>query len=311
MSTTAALQKKKHVRAGHRGSATKAIGRAEAQLSSTVPDVDKLSQLKLTLSEKLETLKILDTEILDMVDEGDMVNEIEQADEFKEGVYAILVKIERILSPPPATGSAPVTRALIADPSPSTSGGGRVKLPKLTISPFGGDLTKWMPFWESYCVAIHDNPSLSKTEKFNYLRSLLQHSALDSISGLSLTAANYEEAVAILKKRFGTKQRIVTKHMDALMSIEVVTSSSNLQSLRRLYDNVELHTRSLKSLGVDSNSYGALLASTLMSKLPQDLQLLVSRKIGESEWGLDEVMGVLGEEIQARERTTAVSAKKH
>jgi DNA-binding MltR family transcriptional regulator len=101
MSTSA---EKKRVRAGHRGSATKAIGRAETKLTAGTPDLDKLSQLKLSLEEKLETLKISDTEILGMVDDRDMVEEIEQADEFKEGMYAVLVKIERSN---PATGPAP------------------------------------------------------------------------------------------------------------------------------------------------------------------------------------------------------------
>lgn len=58
--------------------------------------------------------------------------------------------------------------------------------------------------------------------------------------------------------------------MDALMSMETVTSLSNLRALRRLYDNVELHIRGLKSLGVEFKSYGTLLASTLLNKLPQD-----------------------------------------
>ena len=34
----------------------------------------------------------------------------------------------------------------------------------------------------------------------------------DAIAGLSLTAANYEEAVAVLKARFSNKQRIVNRH---------------------------------------------------------------------------------------------------
>ena len=98
------------------------------------------------------------------------------------------------------------------------------------------------------------------------------------------------------------------------MNLEAMTSSNNLKALRRLYDQVELHTRSLKSLGVESSSYGGLLASVLLNKLPQDLQLFVSRKIGESEWKLDEIMRVVEEELGARERTTAIavnSIKKH
>ena len=91
------------------------------------------------------------------------------------------------------------------------------------------------------------------------------------------------------------------------MNLDMVTSSTDIKALRRLYDHIESHTRSLKSLGVESGSYGGLLASVLLNKLPQELQLLVSRKIGESEWKLDDIMRVVGEEIQARERTAATT----
>ena len=101
--------------------------------------------------------------------------------------------------------------------------------------------------------------------------------------------------------------------MDALICLEAVTSLSNLKGLRWLYDDdVELHTRSLRSLGVEPTctctSYGGLLASVLMNKLPRELKLLVSQLIGEEEWKLDERMKLMVEEIQARERTTIMSS---
>ena len=43
------------------------------------------------------------------------------------------------------------------------------------------------------------------------------------------------------------------------MNLDTVTSSTNIMALRRLYDHVESHTRSLKSLGVESGSYGGLV----------------------------------------------------
>ena len=185
-------------------------------------------------------------------------------------------------------------------PAPASHTAGvssQVKLPKLMIQPFSGELTEWTPFWESFHTAIHDNPALSPVEKFNYLRSLLRRTALDAVAGLSLSAANYQEAISILEKRFGSKQRIITKHMDALMCLAAVTSPNDLKSLRGLYDGVELHTRSLKSLGVDPDSYGELLTSVLMNKLPHGLQLLVSRQIGEDNWKLEIIMKVLAEEL--------------
>ena len=132
-------------------------------------------------------------------------------------------------------------------------------------------------------------------DKFNYLRSLLQGPALTAIAGLALTAANYTEAVTILEKRFGW-------HMDVLLNVTPLTSSSSLKTLRQLYDTVESHVRGLKSLGVDSGTYGSLLSSVLMNKLPQELRLIISRKVGDADWELDRLMAVLEEEVQTRER---------
>ena len=68
---------------------------------------------------------------------------------------------------------------------------------------FNDDHTKWITFWDSYKSAIHDNRELTDVEKFNYLRSLLEHSAHEAIAGLTLSSANYQEAVDILHKQFG------------------------------------------------------------------------------------------------------------
>ena len=56
---------------------------------------------------------------------------------------------------------------------------------------------------------------LTDVNKFNYLKSLLHRSAKDAIAGLSLTAANYKEAVDVLQRRFGDKSHITAKHMQA------------------------------------------------------------------------------------------------
>ena len=306
------LGRKKRVRAGHRAAATKIIRRSEELLSETTLDKDQLTQLKMALAEKMEVLKLLDAEVLDMVEDDAIAGEIEQTDDFKEGEHVAMIRIERALAPPPVTAvPAPVDprdRHATTDPPATPRPTSNVKLPKLNIPPFNGELTAWTPFWESYQAAIHTNSGLSDTEKFSYLRSLVQQVALDAISGLSLTGANYREAITILEKRFGNKQQIIAKHMDALLNAEAVVSH-NVKSLRRLFDFVETHVRSLKSLGVTSDSYGGILASVLLSKLPQDLQLIVSRKIGGDEWNLNGMMNVIEEEVRARERTTAASAQ--
>ena len=108
-------------------------------------------------------------------------------------------------------------------------------------------------------------------------------------------------------KRFGNKKQIIGKHMDALLSIESVTSPQNVRALRKLYDHLETHIRGLRLLGVESESYGSLLASVLLKKLPSELQLLINRQLSSDDWTLQTLMGTLEEEIKARERTLASS----
>ena len=71
---------------------------------------------------------------------------------------------------------------------------------------------QWEPgLNDSYEAAINSSSSLSKVEKFNYLRSYLEGEALHTVSGLSLTNDNYEKALKLLKDRFGNPQSLVIK----------------------------------------------------------------------------------------------------
>jgi hypothetical protein len=294
---TEALTKKRRIRAGHKASATKTIRNIEDLLSSSAPDKARLSLLQLTLKEKLETIKTLDSEVVELIDdEGLLADEIEQADSYRETAFAALIRINQSsVTPPVATG----VHAPIAPSDPRSS---RVKLLKLQLRSFGGDLTKWVSFWESFESAVHDNKDLSDIEKFNYLSSLLERSAREAIAGLALTSTNYHQAIDTLKRRFGSKQQIVNKHVDTLLQLEGVTSSQNTRALRRLFDNISSHVRSLRSLGVGSDAYGTVLCPVLLAKLPADLQLIISRKVSESDWNLDPLMEAVEEEITARER---------
>ena len=306
------LAKKKRICGGHKASATRIMEQIKDILADRdvwedeTSDTSRLLQLKLSLEEKLTTLKLLDEEILDLLEEVEEVAaEIEQADEFKEKIYAAIINIGKCCESrnPPSGGHSG------SSPRRVRSHGAQVKLPKLVIHNFGGDITGWTTFWDSFESAIDRNPGLSEIDKFNYLKSLLEKSAVEAISGLTLTADNYKEAVSILKKRFGNKQQIIAKHMDILLKTEAVSSHHNLKGLRHLYDIVESQVRGLKSLGVESSSYGSILFSVLLQKLPPELRLILSREIREDDWNLDSLPKQMEEEIKARERAMPPSTQ--
>jgi len=91
--------------------------------------------------------------------------------------------------------------------------------------------------------------------------------------------------------------------METLLNIDPLMSDQNLKGLRKLYTDVEANTRSLKALGVEPETYGAMLASVLLGKLPPDLRLIVGHKTADAELTLTSLQEVVEEELTARERT--------
>ena len=178
--------------------------------------------------------------------------------------------MDQFLKATPPTPDASTPTVAAATP-PTDVHVNRIRLPKLQLRSFNGDLTRWTAFWESFESAVHNNSELSEVEKFNYLNSLLERSAREAVSGLALTTANYSKAIETLKRRFGCKQLIINKHMDALLQVEAVTSSQNSRGLRKLLDGVNSHIHSLQSLGVEQGSYSSLLCLVLVGKLPPDM----------------------------------------
>ena len=89
----------------------------------------------------------------------------------------------------------------------------KVKLPKLELKPFDGNILNWQPFWDSFQSSIDSNSNISPVDKFAYLQSFLSPSASKCISGLTTTAENYNEAVELLKQRYGNTQVLINPHM--------------------------------------------------------------------------------------------------
>ena len=88
--------------------------------------------------------------------------------------------------------------------------------------------------------------------------SLTALPTMPSLHGLTLSTANYQQAVEVLCKRFGNKQVIISNHMDTPMNtpmnMDAVSSDRHIKDLRRLYDKTESHVHSLKSQTEDSPS---------------------------------------------------------
>ena len=116
------LARKKRVRAGHKSSATERVG--EMLASGESLDLAKLNQLRMSLKEKLEEVKVLDGEILSLVKDDEVDDEIGQADLYKEKIYFNLVLIEkasRPLAPAAVVTTPPSSTVAAAAPTSTTT----------------------------------------------------------------------------------------------------------------------------------------------------------------------------------------------
>ena len=130
----------------------------------------------------------------------------------------------------------------------------KVKLPKLELKPFDGNILNWQPFWDRFHSSIDSNSNISPVDKFAYLQSYLPPSASKYIFGLITTAENYNEAVELLKQRYGNTQVLINAHMQQFVSLPVIKSVNDVKGLRKLYEKVESSVRNLKTLDVDPSS---------------------------------------------------------
>ena len=283
--------------------ATRRIKEVEDTFTATLePEVLRLDQLKLGSQSTLDALKDVDKELMPHLDPADIVTEIEQSERVRDEIFGAIVKLERSLAKRPMTHPPTPTRAAVA---PVVT----AKLPKLILKSYSGSLTGWSAFWDAFKTAVHDNPGLGNVDKFAYLMSLLEGTARESVAGLALTDVNYTEAIAILERRFGDKERIKACHIEQLMGLESVSSEHNLLELRRLYDRTESNIRGLKTIGVGADAYGALFIPFFMKELPSELKLSLTRKVSATDWNIDKILEVLREELEARERALGTDTK--
>ena len=75
-----------------------------------------------------------------------------------------------------------------------------VKLPKIVLRKFSGDPLGWKSFKETFEAAVHGSDSISNIEKFTYLKTYLDKSALPAIEAFPLTNENYTTAWQLLNK---------------------------------------------------------------------------------------------------------------
>ena len=129
------------------------------------------------------------------------------------------------------------------------------------------------------------------------------------VEGITLSENNYRKAFDLLEERYGNKQLIIASHVNQLLRLEKIRTVKIVQELRNLFDQIESHVRSLCTLNVMSEHYGPLLIPLILERLPDEIKLQISRRLGTDNWQIEEFMNTLKLEITARESCNFMKAQ--
>lgn len=218
------------------------FSKIDDELGKDMPNSAVLEELMEQLLAKEDCLEKIDGEIEEQTKTDDL-EEVSRAIEHKEHITRRKTKIRRALRKV-QENSASVS-SYVADSMRQN-----VKLPKLVIDKYAGDISQWQYFWGQFETAVHKNLNLTKTDKFSYLRSYLTGPAADVVAGLPLSEANYDNSIQLLQNRFGRKDLVINAHMTKLLNLNPVKIATDIKALRYLYDNYEIQICSLASMGV-------------------------------------------------------------
>lgn len=287
-------------RSSVRSSVTKIVKRCQS-LDDSSEDFDSLSELLEMLKTKEEILKKYDLEIEDLITDPEKFKvELKGSEDYDDRIISAKIKLRNkinMLNPSVQRPHSSHNTSSVSENSATA-----LKLPKLEMSRFSGDSSNFMEFFNCFNSAIGSNDSLTKIEKFQYLKSLLSGPAYNVVAGFELNEKNYDSCIELLKQRYGRNDYIINSYMTKLLNLEPVKNSSYVKGLRRLYDEIEVNIRNLRALNVTEGSYGHLLNPLLLKLLPQDLVLDFHRKRNrDANCEVSEILTFLRNEVESRE----------
>lgn len=181
----------------------------------------------------------------------------------------------------------------------------KVKLPRIEIKKFKGQIENYPEFRDTYIATIDSNKELEEVEKFFYLKSYLEGDAENLIAGFSTTNENYKKAMHLLEETYGRKSVIINLHVSKLINLDK-QKKGEVKSLRKLYNEVTIHVRALEALEIHPDQYSIFLVPIVLSKVNEDINIDWAKT--KSESNIDVLLEFLKVQVESEENASQVKA---
>ncbi|GFY76702.1 uncharacterized protein TNIN_70181, partial [Trichonephila inaurata madagascariensis] len=154
-----------------------------------------------------------------------------------------------------------------------------VRLPKITLPTFSGNLHEWLSFKDIFEASVDSNPYLTDVVKLQYLKSALRGDALRIIQSISIVDSNYKLAFSLLEERYSNHREQVYAHLKRFLSVQPVHNES-ASAILNLIDVTNECVRSLEVLNQSVEGFSSILfAYILGEKLDPNTKIWWERKL--------------------------------
>ena len=129
-----------------------------------------------------------------------------------------------------------------------------VKLPRIDMPTFDGNILEWKIFWRQFCASVHDRTGISDTEEVVYLQYALKDGKTRSvIEDLSRFGEHCTEAVENLKSRYDQPFVIQWAHVRMIFEAPSLKDGSG-RELCQFHDTVREHLHALTAMDHEPSS---------------------------------------------------------
>ncbi|KAL0881175.1 hypothetical protein ABMA27_002287 [Loxostege sticticalis] len=158
----------------------------------------------------------------------------------------------------------------------------QVKLPPIQLGTFSGDYRDWMSFRDLFKSLVHDNATISKVNKCQYLKSSLRGEAESLVKQVAVTEVNYDIIWDILNNRYNNKRSIVNTYIGKMLNAKRITTESS-KHIRELLDVTTECLAVLKSIELPTDKWDDIVVYTIIQKLDPESHRLFEQRLESND----------------------------
>ncbi|CAK1590815.1 unnamed protein product [Parnassius mnemosyne] len=128
-----------------------------------------------------------------------------------------------------------------------------IKIPRIELPIFDGELQNFPYFYETFKRVIHENKTLTDSERIHYLMSHLSGKAKHICAGIIPAADNYVIIWQTLQDKYKDNRALATTYLNQLFALKNINGPSAI-NLENLVDKYAATIAALKQLNIDNLS---------------------------------------------------------